>query len=348
MAGELTIEQNADGTATINFPGGGQHTVSGGNAVQALQDAYGSRIGSVTTSTRSAAEQQAWRDQTYGAAESAAARANATAAATAANAGLNTFESDPSYDQYLGQTEGRVVDGINIPAWVDEDYLGSYVSSVKQGNPRKPNMRELTELLAGVSVEQLYATTDVSEWSKYTNKASSLLYGVVGSNTDTRNWSAIMESENPVVAAQIATAQMYGGTTVRFQSGGYETDANGNTVFENDEPKRLPPSLYIVGNNGTVLTGLPANSEYGVSIMQDFGIRGTEWVDAAITAMQNTDKFDQYQSVFDVWKETYNPWANYENLWEQNFVTCVAPTIDPFNIVTGQLGKSGTETTTTT
>ena len=55
MAGELTIEQNADGTATINFPGGGQHTVTGGNAVKALQDAYGSRIGNVTTSTRSAA-----------------------------------------------------------------------------------------------------------------------------------------------------------------------------------------------------------------------------------------------------------------------------------------------------
>ena len=51
MAGELTIEKNADGTAIINFPGGGSHKVTpdGANpdAVKALQDAYGDRIGSV-------------------------------------------------------------------------------------------------------------------------------------------------------------------------------------------------------------------------------------------------------------------------------------------------------------
>ena len=50
MAGELTIEQNTDGTATINFPGGGSHTASGENAVQALQDAYGDRIGNIVNS----------------------------------------------------------------------------------------------------------------------------------------------------------------------------------------------------------------------------------------------------------------------------------------------------------
>lgn len=58
MAGELTIEQNADGTATINFPGGGQHTVSGENPVKALQDAYGDRIGNVVTSNKSASDQK--------------------------------------------------------------------------------------------------------------------------------------------------------------------------------------------------------------------------------------------------------------------------------------------------
>ena len=54
MAGELTIIENADGTATINFPSGGEHTVGniGGendinSNIAALQGAYGGRIGEV-------------------------------------------------------------------------------------------------------------------------------------------------------------------------------------------------------------------------------------------------------------------------------------------------------------
>lgn len=40
--------------------------------------------------------------------------------------------------------------------------------------------------------------------------AAELLYGVVGSNTDTRDWQAIMASGDPVTAARRATGQMYG------------------------------------------------------------------------------------------------------------------------------------------
>ncbi len=49
-----------------------------------------------------------------------------------------------------------------IPSWVDPDY------GYDPADPRKPNMRELMEAL------------------------SELLYGVAGSNDDTRNWNAIM------------------------------------------------------------------------------------------------------------------------------------------------------------
>ena len=48
--GELTIIQTADG-ARIDMGGGAGHTVSGPNAVNALMDAYGSRIGKVVNST---------------------------------------------------------------------------------------------------------------------------------------------------------------------------------------------------------------------------------------------------------------------------------------------------------
>ena len=109
MAGELTIEKNADGTATINFPGGGSHTVTpdGNNpdAVAALQDAYGDRIGNVVEAQ------------------------NQTSTAATSNSGLQVQDE---YAQFVGQREGRVVDGIAIPKWVDEDYLTSYVNSAKQ------------------------------------------------------------------------------------------------------------------------------------------------------------------------------------------------------------------------
>lgn len=42
--------------------------------------------------------------------------------------------------------------------------------------------------------------------------ASELIYGVVGSNTDVRDWSAIMASQDPITAARQATGQMYGRT----------------------------------------------------------------------------------------------------------------------------------------
>ena len=39
--------------------------------------------------------------------------------------------------------------------------------------------------------------------------ASEMLYGVIGSNSDLRNWDAIMASSNPVEAARAATRQLY-------------------------------------------------------------------------------------------------------------------------------------------
>lgn len=44
--------------------------------------------------------------------------------------------------------------------------------------------------------------------------ASELIYGVVGSNTDVRDWSAIMASDDPISAVRQATGQMYGRTDI--------------------------------------------------------------------------------------------------------------------------------------
>ena len=273
---------------------------------------------------------------------------NATTGTTGTTTEQTGLTVDPEYAQYVGQSEGRVVDGIEIPAWVDDDYLSSYVSSAKTGNPRKPNSRELTELIAGVPVEQLYGTMETSEWTKYTSQSSQLLYGVVGSNTDTRNWDAIMSSSNPVIAAQIATSQMYGGTTVAYQAGGYQTDEAGNTLIGADgNPTLLPAALYVVGGNGTILTSLGTNVDLMASTLQSFGVQDVSWIDTVSPTMGNA--LGNYQSAFDTLKETYNPFANYQDILNiEGLTTGVAPTIDNFQIISGKtLSKTGTGTETT-
>jgi len=260
------------------------------------------------------------------------------------------------YAQYVGQKEGRVVDGIAIPEWVDDDYLSSYVSSAKAGNPRKPNNREMTEMIAGVPIEQLYGTMDSSEWTKYTSQSSQLLYGVVGSNEDTRDWQAItnaatdpttgqIDAKEFVAATQIATSKMYGGTTVSYQSGGYRTNELGNTVLDaNGEPEKLPPALYIMGGNGTVLTSLGTNANQMSTMMQNFGIRDASWIQNVAQAMA-PDVLSTYQPAFDSIQNTYNPWANYQDLWDMNgLITGISPFQDPFKIVSGQTQATTTDT----
>jgi hypothetical protein len=44
--------------------------------------------------------------------------------------------------------------------------------------------------------------------------ASELIYGVVGSNTDVRDWTAIMASNDPISSTRQATGQMYGRTDI--------------------------------------------------------------------------------------------------------------------------------------
>ncbi len=89
-----------------------------------------------------------------------------------------------------------------IPSWVDQDY------GYDLQNPRKPNMREMMEALSGKAVEDLYTETDES-WEKISRQASDILYGVVGSHEDTRDWLSIMESKDVLTKAREQTGAMY-------------------------------------------------------------------------------------------------------------------------------------------
>ena len=248
----------------------------------------------------------------------------------------------------------------NIPAWVDPDY------GYDPANPRKPNMREMMELIAGKSLEELYSSGE--DWSGISRQASDLLYGSVGSNQDTRDFTAItaaatdpstgeINADRFVAATQIATSQMYGGTTVKYQSGGYQTDEVGNTVMDDSgNPLELPPSLYIVGNNGTILRGLSvSNVEKMEEELKTFGVQTVDWVGDVMSNMQQSGGFTEAQMQSNLktlgdLQNAYNPWADYQDIWGmEGLVTGVAPTIDNFKVVTGlKATDAGSETVTET
>jgi len=331
MAGELTIEQNADGTATINFEDGGQHTVGkpGDDLeynVAALKSAYGDRIGAVTTVDKT------YYDQTGDTAD------------TSTNTGTDTG----TWSMPEERTYKATVDGVGIPTWVNDAYISSYVNSVKAGKPRKPNMREMMEALAGESVESLYEK-NVDYWQPISTKASDLLYGVVGSTEETRNWDVIMEAAKTPggnvidpgrleAAASIATEQMNGGYDIQYEQ------VQGQDVLK----------VYSKAT-GTLITSVaPNNNDWnlrngnGFGRIRNFGIRDDMLKAAMPTAIQ--EKYATYLKAYD---EVYNPWWNdYQDLLNVDFLAGFKmPEIKETKVVdqtiTGNEGQTGTGTTGT-
>jgi len=125
--------------------------------------------------------------------------------------------------------------GGEIPDWVDPDY------GYDPANPRKPNMREMMN--AGLS----------------TKDASEMLYGVVGSNKDTRNWDAIMASDDIATTARAATNQMY--SDPRATSNNLENSTTDSAVSQASDDA---PNLVIGGgyNGITVVPHSVGGKDY--------------------------------------------------------------------------------------
>ena len=152
-------------------------------------------------------------------------------------------------------------EGGEIPDWVDPNY------SYDPANPRKPNMREMMN--AGLS----------------TKDASEMLYGVVGANRDTRDWNAIMASDNVLSAAQQATGQMYSSseataetikrsTTDRDLQGKSDETEYARVEGNFDKPSivETPDGFAIVAANGLVMRGGFSTREQAEKQGASFGI----------------------------------------------------------------------------
>ena len=96
------------------------------------------------------------------------------------------------------------------------------VSPVAMAMAEPAPMRSAGTSFAGFLQQNLLTTADASRAARPTNlpefmartgasfeDSVELIYGVIGSNQDLRNWEAIMASDNPIDAARAATRQLY-------------------------------------------------------------------------------------------------------------------------------------------
>lgn len=92
--------------------------------------------------------------------------------------------------------------------------------------------------------------------------ASDLIYGVIGSNTDIRDWTQIMASNDPVTAVRQATAEMYGRTNIEKRTDATYIEAEdtvakeGNfaiRLLKDEEEKVVDQGLKITDAQGLIL-----------------------------------------------------------------------------------------------
>lgn len=164
---------------------------------------------------------------------------------------LEKFSTQESENGTVVSLNGSV-EGENVPHWVNSDY------GYDPENPRKPNMREMMEAISGKSVEELYSE-EKGTWQNISSIASEMLYGVIGSTEDTRDWAKIMSAPDIIKEARVETGKMHS-PEVDIKS---ELDENNNIIEQ-----------YAVLNNadGKHLRSLTGDSSQVTEAMHNFGV----------------------------------------------------------------------------
>jgi len=129
--------------------------------------------------------------------------------------------------------------------------------------------------------------------------ASNMLYGVVGSNKEMRNWEAIMKSEDPLTAARQATGAMYGGTNTEMVAKP-ESQVNPlslkarteNFSWENDGQF---DRLFLTDKMGNKLTQVQMTAPDMLTKMQNFGVDPKQLNELADQLEEAGVKYKPYQ-----------------------------------------------------
>ena len=98
------------------------------------------------------------------------------------------------------------IDPSGVPSWVDRNF------PYDPNNPRKPTTRELSAALAGITPEETYSSTLIADeaYNKIQHTSREIMFGVIGTNKDSRDWQKIMSSTDVLEAARSETNKMYG------------------------------------------------------------------------------------------------------------------------------------------
>ncbi len=140
---------------------------------------------------------------------------------------------------------------VDIPRWVDPDYGYDPKTS------RKPNMRELMEAMSGKNVEDLYSEPN-ENWQNISRQASAVLYGVVGTSEDTRDWLSIMNSSDILTEAREQTGNMH------------EPEVDILSNF-NDKGILTEQIAVIKDSKGNILSSIPGNITSAKETLINFG-----------------------------------------------------------------------------
>ena len=129
----------------------------------------------------------------------------------------------------------------------------TWLTTPEASNASRPNVKEFMDLAGAQFLD-----------------ASELIYGVVGSNTDVRDWTAIMASKDPISVARQATGQMYGRTDITPRGdatylGISDTMAKeGNfavRLLTDDDNKVVDQGLKLIDAQGLLLRDAGNNPE---------------------------------------------------------------------------------------
>jgi hypothetical protein len=147
------------------------------------------------------------------------------------------------------------------------------VSPVAMAMAEPAPMRTAGTSFAGFLQQNLLTTADAARTARPNMRefmdatgadatdASELLYGVIGSNQDLRNWEAIMASDNPIDAARAATRQLYNSDRdyQLRQHADFGTDRFADTLAAHS----LAPETTIARSGNFAVHGTPDEARPG-------------------------------------------------------------------------------------
>lgn len=117
--------------------------------------------------------------------------------------------------------------------------------------------------------------------------ANSTLYGVIGSNTDFRDWKAIMASSTPLADARASTAALYTSDLPYTTTSSQPLDEqnilakSGLFAFIKSPVEEHPPELWLMDNTGRLLRNAGFDPPTVLKNTRDFGLDRSQLGDLA-------------------------------------------------------------------